>query len=149
MQAKMRGSVVMALAALVLALGACGGVQKPAEPTAASTAVSQPQSTVGYIDITAKQLKEMLASKDFTLVNVHIPYDGEIAQTDLFIPYNEIAGQLGKLPDKSARIVVYCRSGPMSTSAAQTLAAAGYANVMELYGGMSAWEAAGYELLRR
>ena len=136
------------LAVLMVALAACGGAQKAAAPTQAPTAVRQ-QPATGHIDLTAKQLKEMLASKDFTLVNVHIPYDGEIAQTDLFIPYNEIAGQLGKLPDKSARIVVYCRSGPMSTLAAQALVAAGYANVMELDGGMSAWEAAGYELLRR
>ena len=149
MSAKMRSLGLAAVAVLTVVLAACAGAQKTAAPTPAPTAAPRQQTAIGYIDITAKQLKEMLASKDFTLVNAHIPYDGEIAQTDLFIPYNEIASQLDKLPDKSARIVVYCRSGPMSTSAAQALVAAGYANVMELDGGMSAWEAAGYELLRR
>jgi len=141
----MRRVGLTVLAALTVALAACAGAQKTGVPTS----VPQQPGAAGYIELTAKQLKEMLASNDFTLVNVHIPYDGEIAQTDLFIPYGEIASQLDKLPDKRARIVVYCRSGPMSADAAETLVAAGYTSVMELEGGMSAWEAAGYELLRR
>lgn len=145
MRAKMRRVGLTVLAALTVALAACAGAQRTGVPTS----VPQQPAAPGYIELTAKQLKEMLASKDFTLVNVHIPYDGEIAQTDLFIPYGEIASQLDKLPDKSARIVVYCRSGPMSADAAKTLVAAGYTSVMELEGGMSAWEAAGHELLRR
>lgn len=63
-----------------------------------------------YTVITVTQLKSMLDNKDFLLVNVHIPYAGEIKGTDLFISYNEIERNLGKLPaDKSAGIVVYCR----------------------------------------
>ena len=112
------------------------------------TACSQPsQDTDGYTDITVEQLAGMLEDKDFTLVNVHIPYDGEIPQTDLFIPFDEIEEHLDEFPDKSAPIVLYCRSGYMSTSAAKTLASLGYTNVMEVDGGMKAWKAAGYELL--
>ncbi len=133
------------LAVLVGLLAACAAPQ----PTPTAPATTPTRAAPGYIRLTPEQLYDMLANKDFVLVNVHVPYDGEIAQTDLFIPYNELSRQLGKLPDKTARIVVYCRSGPMSTSAAQTLAAAGYTNVMELAGGMSAWEAAGYTLVRK
>lgn len=43
-----------------------------------------------YRNITAPELKAMLEDKDFLLVNVHIPYEGEIPGTDLFVPYNEI-----------------------------------------------------------
>ena len=43
-----------------------------------------------YININAEGLKTMLKDKDFTLVNVHIPFAGDIPNTDLSIPYNEI-----------------------------------------------------------
>jgi rhodanese-related sulfurtransferase len=103
-----------------------------------------------FTRLTAQQLVEYLKDKDFTFVNTHIPYEGEIEQTDAFIPYDETAQRLDEYPaDKDARIVLYCRSGRMSTIAAEELVKAGYTNVWELEGGMVAWEQAGYILLQR
>jgi rhodanese-related sulfurtransferase len=98
--------------------------------------------------ITVEELNTMLEDKDFTFVNVHIPYDGEIAGTDVHIPYNEVEDYANQLPqDKEAKIVLYCRSGPMSAAASKTLVEMGYTNVIDVEGGMKAWQAAGFELL--
>lgn len=88
----------------------------------------------------------MLEDKDFTFVNVHIPYEGEIAGTDAHIPFNEIASYLDELPAKDAKIVLYCRSGRMSDEASQDLVKLGYTNVYDVVGGMNAWAASGRPL---
>jgi len=103
----------------------------------------------GYTVITVEELAEMLEDKDFVMINVHIPYKGEIPQTDLFVPFNEIADHTGELPGREQTIVLYCASDPMSTVAAETLVSLGYTQVLELRGGMHAWRSAGHELVDR
>jgi len=103
----------------------------------------------GYTNIDVDQLATMLEDEDLVVVNVHVPYEGEIPQTDLFIPFDEIAEHTDKLPGKNEPVVLYCRSGSMSTTAAETLVSLGYTDVYEVDGGMRAWRRAGYELLER
>lgn len=100
-----------------------------------------------YTDVSPSGMAMMLKNKDFHLVNVHIPYEGEIENTDLFIPYNEIDKHMDRLPGKDAKIVVYCRSGSMSASAAETLVKSGYTSVWHLRGGMNEWQHAGYQIM--
>ena len=89
----------------------------------------------------------MMDDPGVTIVNVHVPYEGELPQTDLFIPFDEIRSHLAELPARDAPIVLYCRSGSMSTTAATVLVDEGYSNVMELDGGFNAWKAQGREFL--
>ncbi len=106
---------------------------------------SMTQGKAGYTNINSEELGAMMKSKDFKLINVHIPYGGEIPGTDLFIPYNKIGEEIN-LP-KDEKIVLYCRSGAMSRVAAEKLAELGYTNVYNLEGGMNGWKKQGFELL--
>ena len=136
------------------------GATAPADTTAPGTAsAGGTTSALGTVVATASgrgswrrvtpaELATMLKHKDFLLVNVHIPYAGEISGTDLFLPYDQAAAEISKLPAaKGAKIVLYCRSGRMSTIAAEVWADAGYTNLYELQGGFDAWTTAGYPLV--
>ena len=104
----------------------------------------------GYVNISLDQFVKMLKNKDFILINVHIPYEGEIPETDLFIPYNAIDQYNEKLPrQKDAKIVLYCRTGRMSEIAAEKLVRIGYTKVFHFQGGMREWERSGRSLLFR
>lgn len=102
-----------------------------------------------YTDLSPDELYAMLKNKDFVFVNVHIPFEGNIANTDLSIPFDQIAepAYLSLLPaDKNAQIVLYCRSGRMSAIAAEVLVGKGYTNIWNLKNGMLEWEQSGYPL---
>lgn len=146
-------AVALVLASVIAVVAAgCGGPGS-ASPPLASPVASEGAMTVDvegggtYTRVSPARLKAMLLTKDFTLVNVHVPYAGEIEPTDLFIPYDQVEDRLGELPaSKDAGIVLYCRTGRMSTIAANALVGLGYTNVRELDGGFDTWKAAGYPL---
>jgi rhodanese-related sulfurtransferase len=117
---------------LVISLSQCRGTPK---------SVSKEK----YTEISSSQLKSMMEKKDFTLINVHIPYAGDIPGTDMSIPFNEI-GEKIDLP-KDSKIVLYCRSGSMSKTAAETLVKLGYTNVFDLKGGMIRWQQEGNKII--
>ncbi|HEX6383189.1 MAG TPA: rhodanese-like domain-containing protein [Anaerolineae bacterium] len=140
---------LIVLTALALA-GCAGQTEAPVtEVDVATQTQTVPVEGGGsYTDVSADGLAAMLEDKDFPLINVHIPYEGEIEGTDKFIPFNEIEQNRDKLPaDKDAQIVLYCRSGSMSSQAASALVELGYTNVWNLDGGMIAWKNSGRPLL--
>jgi len=147
MHFKQSVAVALFLGAL---LAACSA--QPGTPTAASSAgIGVPVSVAGgtYTNVTPDELAEMLKSGDFLFVNTHIPYEGELEQTDAFIAFEDSGPQrVGEYPaDTNATIVLYCRTGRMSSIVAEELVQAGYTNVWNLDGGMIAWEQAGYAVL--
>jgi rhodanese-related sulfurtransferase len=138
-----RVSIGLLLGALFLAACSQGATTSAVHTPADGAASSDPTS---YQVLTPAQLHDMMSSQDVYLVNVHVPYEGEIAGTDAFIPYTEIANRLSELPFDTQTVVIYCRSGNMSTEAAQDMIAAGSPPFYELGGGFYAWQNAGYPL---
>ncbi|MHB8779505.1 MAG: rhodanese-like domain-containing protein [Anaerolineales bacterium] len=133
----MKKLVLLLLFAIVLA----GCQSKPVTGETVSAAGGSYQS------VTPDELNTMLKNKDFVLVNVHTPFAGNIAGTDLSIAYDQIEQNLSQFPvDKNAKIVLYCRSGRMSKIAAENLVSLGFTNIWDLKGGMVDWELAGYEI---
>ena len=141
---------LFAIAVLIALSGACGGGDDDGGDANNAGQVGRTITVAGgsFTQVTPAELQTMLQSKDFPLINVHIPYEGEIEGTDQHIPYDEIPQRPSDLPsDKDAKVVIYCRSGNMSTQAAEDLVQAGYTNIWELGGGMIAWTDAGLPLI--
>jgi rhodanese-related sulfurtransferase len=91
--------------------------------------------------------EKRMSGEGVALINVHIPSEGELAETDAFIPYDKILADSRLPQDKNGEILLYCRSGRMSEEAGAVLNKAGYTKVAHLEGGMKAWEASGRQLL--
>ena len=137
--------IIFLFLATIFILAACQG--KPAEVTTEKVTVAGGAREA--TSVSAGELNTMLKNKDFVFINVHIPFEGNIANTDLSIPYDQISSSenLSQLPaDKNAKIVLYCRSGRMSEIAAEELVSLGYTNIWNLTGGMVDWEQAGYSI---
>ena len=142
----MKYTKILALMIITVIVAAC----VPAVSNEASMEQFGEQITLSagtYTNITPAELDTLLQDKDFLLVNVHIPYEGDIPDTDLSIPYNDIESYKDLLPeDKDARLVIYCKSGPMAAIAAGELLELGYTQLYNLEGGFVAWQAAGFPL---
>ena len=96
----------------------------------------------GYIEITAKEAKEIMDTQEgYVILDVREQeeFDAGHIPGAILIPYTQIAEKAeGILTDKGQLILVYCRSGRRSKIAAEALAELGYTNVKE-FGGILDW----------
>ena len=136
-----RFAVIAAFVALMAGCSAAG------EKTTTAESKRDASTEEAFARLDPAAFAARMKNKDAAVINVHIPYEGEIEDTDAFIPYDKIAGD-AKLPeDKNTEVLLYCRSGRMSEEAGAVLHEQGYTNVAHLEGGMKAWEAAGRKLV--
>lgn len=59
------------------------------------------------------KLAAVMAESGRVTINVHVPYEGDIAGTDLSIPFDQIT-ELGDLlpQQRSTPLAIYCHTGP-------------------------------------
>ncbi len=126
-----------------LALDAGADGSPPADDS--STPDASPQPTLH--PMSPQELHAALGSKDFLLVNVHIPDAGEIPGTDTHIPYTDVDAMVAYIgADLGVKVVIYCLTDHMALIAGPSLVQRGYLNIYYLQGGMNAWVAAGFTL---
>lgn len=99
-------------------------------------------------ELTPEAFAARMASPEAVVVNVHVPYAGELAGTDHFVPYDQTLRGLATL-SRDDDLLLYCQTGTMSEAAAQELLDDGFSRVAHLAGGMEAWQDSGREVLGR
>ncbi len=128
-------------------LAGCATTGNDANPGPSSETPTATAAATGPTLIGVDQFASLLDAPNVTVINVHVPYEGELPDTDAFVAYDQIVGDQALPEDRDAPIAVYCRSGSMSEEASAALVEAGYTNVRDLEGGMIAWEDAGRDLV--
>lgn len=132
-------SVLLAMGLLV----ACGppAADSAAKDTTASSSTAASQ-IAEYRKISAEQAKEMMdANPDAIILDVRTQqeFDEKHIEGALLLPDFELEEKAAAiLQNKDDLILIYCRSGNRSRTAANTLLALGYTNVYD-FGGIIDW----------
>jgi rhodanese-related sulfurtransferase len=136
-------SLALTLSLALASLGGCattGGGERTAQEMV--SAANQKVAT-----ITVQQAKMDYDQGGYVFLDVrdpneykmgHVPEAMNVSRGTLEF---KIASQV---PDKTARIDVYCKTGGRGALASDTLARMGYTNVRNVAGGWEAWMSAGY-----
>lgn len=125
----MKGTMLLLLTLLVAALSGCSSESET--------------SKSDYQTITAKEAKELMdENSDIIILDVRTEDEFATGHIEgaILIPDTDIATTAeSTLTDKSAAILVYCRSGRRSALASDELAKLGYTNIYD-FGGIIDWE---------
>ena len=116
----LRFVLVWSCAAAAVCGCACGGSDNKSDGTQAEQQAAKPDLT-GVILLDVRSPEE---------------YASGYLQGALNIPHDRIEAEIAAVaPDKSAQVILYCRSGRRANTALETLRAMGYTNVSN-YGGL-------------
>lgn len=96
----------------------------------------------GYRQISQEEAKEMMDTGEVLILDVREQgeYDSGHIPDAVLLPVGQITEESAAevIPDKDTTVLVYCRSGNRSRTAAAALAGLGYSNIFE-FGGISTW----------
>lgn len=96
-----------------------------------------------FRDVTAAEAHALFA-RDPSLVVLDVRTPAEFANGHIpnarLVPLDELEDRLAELPDRDALLLVTCAAGGRSAAACQTLARHGWTRLLNLAGGMHAWQ---------
>ena len=104
------------------------------------------QTTQQIEEIEPFEASEEIAGGDVVLIDTREPHEYQEAHLEggKLVPPGLLGDEIAAAaPDKSARTILYCRSGNRSYKAAEQMQALGYENVASMAGGILAWQEQG------
>jgi rhodanese-related sulfurtransferase len=109
------------------------------------------------IEISVSKVRQVSQDKNYLIVDVREPEEFFLGHIDgaINVPRGVLEfradpnypGGIPSLYDKSAAIILYCRSGARSALAAQSLTFLGYKAIVSMAGGFLAWQEASYPIV--
>ncbi len=97
--------------------------------------------------VSAQEAKLMIDGGNVVVLDVREQdeYDAERIPQSVLIPRGLLEFQItAKYPQKETAMIIYCLKGGRGALAAQTLKIMGYTKIVNLNGGLVAWQAAKY-----
>jgi sulfur-carrier protein adenylyltransferase/sulfurtransferase len=104
------------------------------------------QTTQQIEEIEPFEAAQEIEGGDVVLIDTREPHEYQEAHLEggKLVPPGLLADEIAAAaPDKSARTILYCRSGNRSYKAAEQMQALGYENVASMAGGILAWQEQG------
>lgn len=132
----MMEKMLIGFLAMVLLVGCTASIKKDK-----INAENDESIAIKYSRITVEEAKEIIETEEVIILDVRTSeeYQEEHIEGALLISDYELKNLVeSKLPDKDKKILVYCRSGNRSESAAKVLIDMGYTNVHD-FGGIVSW----------
>jgi len=91
-------------------------------------------------EITVQELATRLSQEEVFLLDVREDYEYEIADLGgVLIPLHKVVDRVSEIP-KEKEVVVMCKTGGRSAKAIELLQEQGFDNLVNLIGGISAWQ---------
>jgi rhodanese-related sulfurtransferase len=124
-------------------------------PFFASQAVAKDMTSSDFVNVAKKSIhevsvsdaKELLDKGGYIFLDCREPNEFKMGHVpgSMNIPRGLVEFKVDKqIPDKNAKIIIYCKSGGRGCLTCCTMCKMGYHNAVNMAGGWKAWEKAGY-----
>ncbi len=146
------GEILLVTLLMVMMVGCSEQQMAVPEATTPTASEEEPEMVLeeevpAYQKITADEAWELMQEEEVIIVDVRTPeeFASGYIEDALLLPVDDIPSRAAEvLPDTTATILLYCRSGRRSALAGHALVEMGYTRILD-FGGIQDWP---YETVR-